>query len=80
MAEEFKNYKRKEVANLRPVTEQECSYSAKDFKYIWRISVSDEDEANGSPKMGDMVARNPKNHNDKWLVAKEYFNDNFEEV
>jgi len=26
-----------------------------------------------------MIARNPKNHNDKWLVAKQYFEDNFEE-
>lgn len=23
---------------------------------------------------------NPKNHKDQWLVAKEYFNDNFEEL
>jgi len=33
----------------------------------------------GSPKVGDMIARNPKNHNDMWLVAKVYFEDNFEE-
>lgn len=25
-----------------------------------------------------MIARNPKNHNDQWLVAEEYFNDNLE--
>ena len=28
--------------------------------------------------VGDMIARNPKNHADKWLVAAQYFSDNFE--
>jgi len=32
----------------------------------------------GSPKEGDMIARNPKNHADQWLVAKKYFEDNLE--
>jgi hypothetical protein len=27
-----------------------------------------------------MIARNPKNHTDKWLVAAKYFADNFEAV
>lgn len=27
-----------------------------------------------------MIARNPKNHEDQWLVAKKYFEDNFEEI
>lgn len=35
---------------------------------------------NGSPKIGDMIARNPKNHEDQWLVAEQYFNDNFEPI
>jgi hypothetical protein len=25
-----------------------------------------------------MIARNPKNHDDQWLVAAQYFSDNFE--
>jgi len=41
------------------------------------VSVSDVDKSNGSPKLGDMIARNPKNHDDKWLVAKKYFEENF---
>lgn len=41
------------------------------------VSVSDPDKANGSPKPGDKIARNPKNHEDRWLVAKAYFEDNF---
>jgi hypothetical protein len=27
-----------------------------------------------------MIARNPKNHDDQWLVAAKYFADNFEPV
>lgn len=42
------------------------------------VSVSAPDKEAGSPKAGDMIARNPKNHNDKWLVAAQYFADNFE--
>jgi hypothetical protein len=39
------------------------------------ISISKEDFAAGSPKAGDMIARNPKNHADQWLVAAQYFAD-----
>jgi hypothetical protein len=46
----------------------------------FRVSISDVDKANGSPKIGDMIARNPKNHNDQWLVAEKYFKDNFEDI
>lgn len=44
------------------------------------ISVSDEDKKAGSPKAGDMIARNPTNHKDVWLVAKKYFEENLEEI
>ena len=43
------------------------------------ISISESDRNNGSPKEGDMIARNPKNHDDQWLVNDQYFKDNFEE-
>ena len=46
----------------------------------FKVSISDADLKNGSPKIGDMIARNPKNHNDQWLVAEQYFKDNFERV
>lgn len=46
----------------------------------FRVSISDADRKNGSPKIGDMIARNPKNHFDQWLVAKQYFEDNFEPI
>lgn len=65
----FKQYRRVSVCELRPWSKGE---SMRD------ISVSGVDVHNGSPKEGDMIARNPKNHADKWLVAAEYFRENFE--
>jgi hypothetical protein len=67
--ENFTRYIRRQVAELRPWTPGEAMDG---------ISVSEADAANGSPKEGDMIARNPKNHDDKWLVAAQYFADNFE--
>lgn len=72
----FKEYKRKAIAELRPVTDEEVYTKNLDPK----ISISPADKENGSPYYGDMIARNPNNHNDQWLVAREYFNDNFEEA
>ena len=34
----------------------------------------------GSPKPGDMIFRNPKNHKDQWLVAAAYFAENYEPI
>lgn len=84
----FKEYRRKQIAELRIVERNEIdefsekgyitAHSTKDN--VIEVSISDVDKENGSPKMGDMIARNPKNHLDQWLVAKQYFEDNFEEV
>ena len=41
------------------------------------VSISEADRLNGSPKLGDMIAVNIKNPNDMWLIAADYFNDNF---
>lgn len=65
----FRQYRRKELAELRPWAEGDD---------MGDISVSAPDRAAGSPKAGDMIARNPKNHDDQWLVAAQYFADNFE--
>ena len=43
-----------------------------------KVSISEADFINGSPKEGDMIARNPKDHSDQWLVAKKYFEENLE--
>ena len=76
----FKQYRRKQIAELREVTDYETMCTGEDMMKEFSISVSSEDSKAGSPKDGDMIARNPKNHDDQWLVAAEYFNDNFEEV
>jgi hypothetical protein len=67
---EFKQFRRKQIAELRPFEDGE--------QLSKRVSVSQSDKEAGSPKVGDMIARNPKNHDDQWLVAKQYFEDNFE--
>lgn len=67
----FKRYRRKQIAELRPWKEGDG---------MTGISVSAEDTKAGSPKVGDMIARNPKNHADQWLVAAAYFADNFEPI
>lgn len=66
---EFSQYRRKQIAELRPYGLGED---------ITGVSVSTEDSKAGSPRLGDMIARNPKNHADQWLVAAQYFADNFE--
>jgi hypothetical protein len=61
---------------MRPVTTEDTLYNLN----LMEVSVSMEDIKNGSPMIGDMIARNPKNHADQWLVAKKYFEDNLELV
>lgn len=41
------------------------------------VSVSEADQLNGSPKLGDKIARSETNGNDQWLVNKKYFNANY---
>ncbi len=68
---EYKQYRRKQIAEL---ADWEPGFD------MVGVSISDADKTNGSPKVGDKIGRNPKNHNDKWLIAKDYFNDNFESL
>jgi len=51
-----------------------------DFIGINNVSISPTDLRNGSPKLGDMIARNPANHDDKWLIAADYFTANFKQT
>jgi hypothetical protein len=67
----FRQYRRKQIAELRPYKPGET---------LEGVSVSIEDRKAGSPKRGDMIARNPKNNADQWLVGAKYFEDNFEPV
>lgn len=33
-----------------------------------------------SPQPGDYIARDPNNHNDQWLISKDFYDRNYEEV
>ena len=67
----FKPYRRTQIAEMTP-WHPDLDMTG--------ISVSEADRAKNSPMPGDMIARNPANHDDKWLVAAKYFADNFEEI
>lgn len=71
MCSTWKQYRRKGLSELRPYIEGEN---------IDHVSIADVDIKNGSPKSGDMIARNPNNHLDQWLVEQQYFMDNLEPV
>ena len=78
---EFKKYRRSKTVELRPYIVGESMAD---------VSIALVDRQAGSPKVGDMIARNPTNHADQWLVAEKYFAqwlvaekyfaDNFEEI
>lgn len=84
----FKKYKRTQIAEMREVTSEDIDmyenmgsiYHLLNSDNPLCVSISDVDKLNGSPKLGDMIARNPKNHLDQWLVEERYFKDNFENI
>lgn len=80
----FKQYRRKSISEMRPVTQADIDQHKAGNRIInelqMAVSISHADLENGSPKIGDMIARNPKDHKDQWLVAKAYFEDNLEEI
>ena len=65
---EWRQYRRKALAEMRPYQLGET---------LTGVSISESDRLAGSPKAGDMIARNPKNYADQWLIAAQYFKDNF---
>lgn len=67
---EFKQYRlRHKLSELRPYVEGED---------LTGVSISAPDRDHGSPKVGDMIARNPDHHNDQWLMSADYFAANIE--
>ena len=67
----FRKYRRKAIAELAA---WEPGFD------MTGVNVGPDDKKAGSPKRGDTIARNPANHDDKWLVAADYFAANFEPV
>ena len=68
----FEEYERVQIGEIRPFVVGEVLSD--------RISISESDKENGSPKEGDMIARNPANHDDQWLIAKDFFVVNFKKL
>ncbi len=71
----FQSFRRSQIAELRPYVPGE---DLTHHTLAHPVSISEPDRENGSPKLGDMIARNPANHDDQWLVAADYFAANFE--
>ena len=65
----FKKYRSTQIAEMAEW------YPDFDMEHV---SVSAVDRKAGSPKRGDMIARHPADHEDRWLVARDYFDANFE--
>lgn len=80
----FTEHQRVQIAQLRKVDNNDIEKFIDNGKIITivngeevTVSISEADRKNGSPKIGDMIARNPENHKDQWLVAKNYYLENF---
>ena len=63
----YKMYRKKALQPMRPYIPGEP---------LTGVSVSPED----TPEPGGMIAINPANLQDKWYVAKEFFEKNYEVV
>ena len=68
----FTRYRRTQITELRPFTPGE--------ELDPNVSISQIDCEGGSPKLGDMIARNPKNHGDQWLISAAYFREHFKRI
>ncbi len=73
---DFKKYRKTNIAEMHEYN-PDVMYPK---EIMEKLSISKADLDNGSPKRGDMIARNPDNHDDVWLVAKDYFEQNFEAI
>ena len=83
MSIEFKPVKRKtQFSFVTPVTEEDIKEYNKTGGIkakgsdIYKVSINFRDVLDGlSPKIGDMIAINPKSPTDQWLIEKKYFED-----
>jgi hypothetical protein len=73
---EFQRYKHLGFVEARPVTKEEINLPHQELQ-LKGISISQVDVENHSPKQGDMIARNPQNPKDQWLIAEKYWNENY---
>jgi len=62
---EFKQYKHTQIAEARPYKDGD------EFAHYLSVPLG------MTPKVGDMIVRNPKKHGQQWLVTKKFFEANF---
>lgn len=67
----MRNYRKKQTQPMEPWTPDTDMEG---------VSISNSDRIKGSPKKGDMIAVNPNNAKDRWLVSAQFFKDNYEPV
>lgn len=76
---------------MRPVTEEDiANFKEMEGRYFWSyikddpepvdVAISREDLMNGSPKLGDMIARNIHNPREQRLISEEDFKTHYESV
>lgn len=70
---EFKQYKRIGVTEMRPYEPGEDLTGVSVSPADQELKIKNRKEFNRG-----MIARNPKNHGDKWYVARIWFDDNYE--
>lgn len=71
---EFKKYKRKGLSEMIKISEV-----PEDAQIKYSVSAPDVELSKEEFDKG-YIARNPKNHDDMWYVAKKYFDENLEEA
>ena len=65
---EFSRYRKTQIAEMRPYVAGEP---------LDGVSIADADRVNGSPTVGDFIARNPTDHADQWLVSAAFVAANY---
>lgn len=74
---EWTKYRRTNLAEMRPLRADE-NFHTLDHGGV-SISAPDRELDEDEFQLG-FVARNPVNHDDKWYVARAYFDANFEPI
>jgi len=75
----YKKYIRTEILEMRPVT-QIMVDAGEEALLADNICMTVDDIDNGSPKIGDMIARNNGITDYEWLISAEFFKENFKEI
>lgn len=75
----LKKYKKVGITEMVEVSSKQIEAGVKGLKQE-KISIGAYDIENGSPKIGDMIARDPKSPTDRWLINEKYFKLNYEEL